>query len=94
MHELKELETALKFIEDNSHYYSGFRHVVETCIVATELKKALWNCGEITDEEMSAISRRIEFARKAAIDTHKEWVVKMLKHSETQHTVQSLCAKV
>lgn len=91
---IQELDVAIAFIENNENYYTGFRHVIETCASARTMKSELWNIGEITDSESLSYSERISKAREQAIKTHQEWVIKLLKASQTVHTVESLASTI
>ena len=94
MHKVEELTNAIKFIEDERNYYSGFRHVMEICVSARVINTALWNAGVITDTEKLAFSSRIDFAKTEAVKVHKGYVVALLTKSESKHTVESLVASV
>lgn len=93
MHELKELETALKFIENKENYYAGFRHVMETCARADVINTALWNVSKINDAEKLMYSDRIRTAKNNAIKRHKAWLIRRMQES-TGHTVESLISTV
>lgn len=94
MYELKDLEQAVAFIENEQNYHAYFRRVIETCVSANDLKKALWNAGIITDAELGAYSARIQTARARAISVHRDWTIKTLNRSSTLHTVESLISTV
>lgn len=94
MHELKELETALKFIENKENYYAGFRHVVETCSRADVINTALWNAGKIDDLDKMMYSERIRTAKNNAINRHKSWMIRRMQESVTNHTVESFVSTI
>ncbi len=94
MHELKELKTALKFIEDKKNYYAGFRWVMEACERAHVINTALWNAGKISDDEKLAYSGRIRIAKATAVNQHKEWVMRRIKENASRHTIESIVSTI
>ena len=94
MHELEELTNAMAFIENKENYYACFKHVIKTCTVAEVVASALWNAGVITDAEKLGYSSRINYARETAIGRHRNWVIRRLEHSQSQHTIESLVSTI
>ncbi len=94
MHEIKELETALEFIENEQNYYAGFKWVIETCARADVVNTALWNVSKISDEQKLFNSERIRCAKGKAVNKHREWAIRRLKESESKHTVESIVSSV
>ena len=93
MHELEELETALKFIENKDNYYVGFRQVMDACARADVINTALWNVGTITDTEKLSYSERIRTAKENAINRHRSWMTRRMQES-TGHTVESFISTI
>ena len=94
MYEIKSLETVLNYIEDEKNYFAGFGYVIRQCHVAREIKTQLWEDGQIGDNESIFISERIERAYRKAIETHKNWVIRVLSESKSQHTIETLVSTI
>lgn len=93
MHDLRELNEAINFIENEKHYNSMFRHVMETCISANTIVIALWNVSQISDIELHNYKHRINIARQTAIKKHKNWVLKRLLQND-KHTMESIVESI
>lgn len=94
MFDLKELEKALEFIENEKNYYACFSYVVSRYHVAKEMKNQLFFAGELLPNEAFNISQRLDIAYNKAIKMHKDWVVRMVKPNESKHTVETLVSTV
>lgn len=94
MYEIKELNDAMALIENKENYYVGFRHVLRACTSAEVISATLWNEGVLTDAQKFDYTRRINEAREMAIGRHKNWMIRRLERSQTQHTVESLVSTI
>ena len=91
---LEQFKKSLKFIENKQNYYAGFWAVMEHCVLAFYLKNKLWDSGVIGDNELHYYTERIQLAREEAIQTHKEYTIKVLKENEERHTIESVVSSV
>lgn len=94
MCDLDELKDAMSFIEDKTNYYSMFKHVIESCVIARTITLSLWNVSKISDLELHDYTQRINKARQKAITTHKKLVLKRLRENERYHTVESIVESI
>lgn len=90
---VKRLEKLLSFIQEPKNYLTGFPYVIESCAIAMELKRQLWEAGEIGDNESLAISEKIQKAKRNAIETHKTFVINRLKQNKN-HTIETIVSSI
>ncbi len=93
MYDLDELNGAIAFIEDESNYYSMFRHVINSCVTANTIVLALWNVSQISDIDLHNYRQRINVARQNAIEKHKNFVLRRLMKNDN-HTIESVVESV
>ena len=94
MYEVKDLEKAVEYIENENNYFACFPYVVSRYHVAKEMKNQLFFAGELLPDKMLDISQRLDIAYNNAIKKHKEWTIKVLKPNESKHTVETLVSTV
>ena len=90
---VERVGTLLSFVENKKNYYACFPYVIQSCIIIQELKRQLWESGEICDNESLMISERVNKAKCNAIETHKAFVTKTLRQNKN-HTVESVVSSI
>ncbi len=88
------LQKKLEFIGNSDNYYAFFGKTIETCALASGLNRFLYNEDVIDNLEFCNNCKLIEDSRKRAIETHRDWTIRMLENSKTEHTRTSLVMTV
>lgn len=91
---MEQLNTYLSFIENKENYFAMIGSVIESCSASIVLNRVLFNSRVIDDETFRQNADKIQAAKKTAIITHEQWVIKMLEKSPTQHNIKSLVSSV
>lgn len=89
-----KLSAMLEFIGDKNNYFALFGKTVELCAVASEMNRLCFDQEIVGDGEFREICGYIGRCRQKAIDTHKEWLIKQLVNSKTEHTRESIIVSV
>lgn len=80
MFDVKHLGNLIEIIEEpkNIHGQALFKSLLKTCTVAEVMVLALWESGELGDNERLNLSDRIEKAKENIIKKNKESIKKTL----------------
>lgn len=91
---IQRLKTLLLIIKEEINYFALFEKVIESCAVAVEVNRICYSEKFINDNEFIYVNEMINSCRKKAIETHREWTIKVLENSKTEHTRKSIVMSV
>ncbi len=91
---IQRLKALIAFMQNEKNYYAMFRNVLESCAVAIELNQICFSEQFISDSEFVGTSRIINSCRQKAIEIHRDWIIKRLESSKTEHTKKSIIMSV
>lgn len=80
MFDVKHLGNLIEIIEEPKNIKGGslYRALLKTCTVAEVMVLALYDSGELGDNEKLNLSERIEKAKEDIIETYKKEIRKIL----------------
>lgn len=84
----------LEFIENEENYYAGAYEVIKACAVAQALKTALWDKGDITDDDLHFISDRINKAETRVIRVFEQWCIDRITESKRELSRENIVTSV
>lgn len=91
---VQRLKSLLSIIQDETNYFALFEKIIESCAVAVELNRICFSEQFINDNEFIYVNDIISSCRKKAIETHRDWTIKVLENSKAEHTRKSIVMSV
>lgn len=80
MFDVKHLRNLIEILEEPKNIYGRavYKSLIKTCTIAEVMVLALWEGGELGDNERLNLSERIEKAKENIIKKNKECIKKTL----------------